>query len=121
MRYSIGGEVVVEPGGSIAQAATADDAIILLKEGTYPGNIELRTEGVLIFGAWSPTKRPLSVIEGNVTVLGGANRMRGVKVNGRVTSNANGFSLAFSDIAKAIHADWVAADEIHAKEVKLGR
>ncbi|WP_153904235.1 hypothetical protein [Myxococcus sp. AB056] len=102
VRYPIGGEVVVvEPGGSIAQAAAADDTIILLKEGTYPGNIELRAEGVLIFGAWSPTKGSLSVIEGNVTVLGGANRMRGVKVNGRVTSNANGFSLAFSDIANA--------------------
>ena len=102
VRYPLGGEVVeVEPGQSIAEAATADGTIIVLKEGTYPGNLELRAEGVLIFGAWSPTLGPLSVIEGNVTVLGGANRMRGVKINGRLTSNANNFSAAFCDVASA--------------------
>ncbi|CAM4047798.1 hypothetical protein G4177_12465 [Corallococcus sp. ZKHCc1 1396] len=102
VRYPLGGEVVeVEPGESIAEAAASDDTIVLLKEGTYPGNLELRAEGVLIFGAWSPTRGPLSVIEGNVTVLGGGNRMRGVKVTGRLTSNANTFSAAFSDIASA--------------------
>ncbi len=102
VRYPLGGEVVeVEPGESIAAAAASDDTIIVLKEGTYPGNLELRAEGVLIFGAWSPIRGPLSVIEGNVTVLGGSNRMRGVKVTGRLTSNANSFSAAFSDIASA--------------------
>lgn len=102
VRYPIGGEVVeVEPGESIAQAAASDDTIIVLKEGTYPGNLELRAEGVLIFGAWSPAQGPLSVIEGDVTVLGGGNRMRGVKVTGRLTSNANNFSAAFSDLASA--------------------
>jgi len=102
VRYPIGGQVVeVEPGDSIAQAAARDGAIIMLKPGTYPGNFELRSEGVLIFGAWSPKDGPLSVIDGNVTVLGGTNRMRGVKINGRLTSNANNLSVAFSDIASA--------------------
>lgn len=102
VRYPIGGEVVeVEPGENIAQAAANDGTIIVLKPGTYPGNFELRAAGVLIFGAWSALDGPLSVIEGNVTVLGGSNRMRGVKINGRLSSNANGFSAAFSDIASA--------------------
>jgi hypothetical protein len=102
VRYPIGGQVVeVEPGGNIAQAAASDGTIIVLEPGTYPGNFELRSEGVLIFGAWSPEDGPLSVIEGNVTVLGGSNRMRGVKINGRLTSNANTLSVAFSDIASA--------------------
>jgi hypothetical protein len=102
VRYPIGGQVVVvEPGDSIAQAAASDGTIIMLKPGTYPGNFELRSAGVLIFGAWSPKDGPLSVIDGNVTVLGGSNRMRGVKITGRLTSNANGFSAAFSDIASA--------------------
>jgi hypothetical protein len=73
----------------------------VLKPGTYPGNFELRAAGVLIFGAWSTLKGPLSVIEGNVTVVGGNNRMLGVKINGKLSSNANGFSAAFSDIASA--------------------
>ncbi|HEX8435771.1 hypothetical protein [Archangium sp.] len=102
VRYPIGGTVVeVEAGGNIAQAAASDNTIIVLAPGTYPGNLELRATGVLIFGAWSPTEGPLSIIEGNVTVLGGGNRMRGVKINGRLTSNANNFSAAFSDIASA--------------------
>ncbi|HEX8819056.1 MAG TPA: hypothetical protein VF794_03955 [Archangium sp.] len=102
VRYPIGGTVVeVEPGGNIAQAAASDNTIILLKPGTYPGNLELRAADVLIFGAWSPTEGPLSIIDGNVTVLGGNNRMRGVKINGRLTSNANTLSVAFSDIASA--------------------
>ncbi|ATB46230.1 hypothetical protein [Corallococcus macrosporus] len=65
------------------------------------GSIEPRAEGVLILGAWAPTEGPLSVIEGNVAVLGGDNRLRGVKVTGRLTSSANKFSSAFSDIASA--------------------
>jgi hypothetical protein len=102
VRYPIGGNVVmVEPGQSIAEAAASDGTIIMLKPGTYPGNFELRAAGVLIFGAWSTLEGPLSIIEGNVTVLGGSNRMRGVKINGRLSSNANSFSAAFSDIASA--------------------
>ncbi len=101
VRYPIGGTVVeVKPGDDIAQAAS-DNTIIVLAPGTYPGNIELRAAGVLIFGAWSPEDGPLSTIEGNVTVLGGGNRMRGVKINGRLTSNANNLSVSFSDIASA--------------------
>lgn len=102
VRYPIGGTVVeVEPGDDIARAAASDNTIIVLAPGTYPGNFELRAAGVLIFGAWSPEDGPLSIIEGNVTVLGGGNRMRGVKINGRLTSNANNLSVSFSDIASA--------------------
>jgi hypothetical protein len=101
VRYAVGGTVVeVKPGGSIVQAAR-DGAIVMLKPGRYPGNLELRATGVLIFGAWTPEDGPLSVIDGDVTVLGGANRLRGVKINGRLTSSANDFSAAFSDIASA--------------------
>jgi hypothetical protein len=102
VRYPLSGNVVVvEPGESIAEAAASDDAIILLMAGNYPGNVELRSDSVIIVGAWSPTEGPLSVIEGNVTVLGGGNRMRGVRVTGRLTSNANNFSAAFCDMATA--------------------
>lgn len=102
VRYPISGNVVVvEPGESISEAAASDDTIILLLAGTYPGNVELRSDGVIIVGAWSPTQGPLSAIEGDVTVLGGGNRMRGVRVTGRLTSNANSFSAAFCDIASA--------------------
>lgn len=102
VRYPIGGEVVVvEPGGRIDEAAASDGAIIMLEEGTYPGGFELRSEGVLVFGAWSPTEGPKSIIDGDVTVLGGSGRMRGVSITGKLTSSANQFSIAFSDLAEA--------------------
>lgn len=102
VRYPITGQVVVvEPGQSIASAAAQDGAIVLLRAGTYPGNLELRAQGVLLFGAWSAEDGPLSVIDGTVSVLGGQNRMRGVKVTGRLTSNANGFSAAFCELGGA--------------------
>jgi hypothetical protein len=102
VRYPIGGQVVVvEPGASIVQAADADGTIIRLRAGRYPGNFELRSEDVLIFGEWSSKEGPLSIIEGNVKVLGGRNRMRGVKIEGELTSNANQFSAAFCEVSAA--------------------
>lgn len=101
VRYPIGGEVRVLAPGSRIQDALADDVIIVLEAGTYPGNVEIREEGVLIFGAWSIEEGPLSTIEGDVSVFGGGNRMRGVKVSGKLTSNANGFSAAFSNLGSA--------------------
>ncbi len=102
VRYPIGGNVkVVKAGGSISEAALEDQAIVLLEPGNYPGNFELTSEGVLIFGAWSPTEGQLSTIDGNVSVRGGGNRMRGVRVNGLITCHANTFSAAFSEFTSA--------------------
>lgn len=101
VRYPIGGSVVVVEPGSDLSAAAVDDAIIMLKPGTYPGHLELRAEGVLIFGAWSAEEGPLSKIDGDVTVLGGGNRIRGVEITGKLTSSANGFSSAFCTLGSA--------------------
>lgn len=101
VRYPIGTITVVEPGSGLAAAVGTNGAVLMLKEGKYTGNVEIRTDGVLIFGAWSPDAGPLSIIEGDVTVMGGANRIRGVKITGRLTSNANGFSAAFNDVGSA--------------------
>lgn len=102
VRYPIGGQVVVlDPGADIGAAASSDGTVIILKAGTFPGGFDLRAANVLIFGAWSQKDGPLSTIEGNVTVSGGGNRLRGVKVTGTLTSNANGFSAAFCTLAGA--------------------
>lgn len=102
VRYPIGGQVkVVQPGESIASAATADGTIVVLKAGKYSGSFDLTAEGVLVFGEWAQDGGSASTIEGSVTVRGGNIRMRGVKVTGALTSNANGFSAAFCDLATA--------------------
>jgi hypothetical protein len=96
VRYAIGGSVVVvEPGQSIGAAAEVDGTILLLEPGSYPGNFELRAQGVLIFGAWSPEDGPLSTIEGDVRVFGGVN------ITGQLSSAANGFSAAFCTVGSA--------------------
>jgi hypothetical protein len=102
VRYPIGGQLtVIAPGGNIAAAAANDNTIVFLQPGNYPGNFELPARNVLIFGAWSPTQGVLSIIEGDITVRGGDNRLRGVRVTGTLTSAANNFSAAFCDLAKA--------------------
>ncbi|MFN7134939.1 MAG: hypothetical protein ACK4N5_22875, partial [Myxococcales bacterium] len=87
--------------GDIAKAASTDDTIVLLDPGRYPGNFTLTAERVLVFGAWSPIDGQRSTIEGDVTVRGGGNRLRGVKIIGKLTCNANNFSAAFCDFGSA--------------------
>lgn len=103
IRYPIGGDVVfVPPGADIAEGAQEDGAIVVLAAGEYPGNFEIRAEGVLLFGAFSTdSEEPTSIIQGNVNWLGGNGRMRGVGVDGELTTSANGFSAAFNRIDSA--------------------
>jgi hypothetical protein len=101
VRYPLGGVLkIVEPGESIAAAAT-DDSILMLKEGTYPGGFEITAQNVLIFGDWTVEDGQRSVINGTVTVKGTGVRMRGVDVTGTLTSNANSFSAAFCKLGGA--------------------
>ncbi len=102
VRYPIGGQVIVlAPGANISQAAAVDNAIIYLAKGVYPGDVEVRGTGVLIFGEWSPVDGQLSAIEGNLTVQGTGSRLRGLKVNGKITASANAFSAAFCHFGDA--------------------
>ena len=101
VRYPLGSSITVVPAGADIGALATSGAILLLEAGTFPGAIELRTDNVLVFGAWDPEQGPLSIIEGDVTVLGGFNRLRGVNIAGTLHSNANNLSVAFSDIAAA--------------------
>jgi len=90
--------ITVSPGESITDAITEDDMIIMLEKGNYPGPLTFTKEGTLVFGAWSATDGPLSVIEGAVTVNGGNNRFRGVKFGSSLTLSANNFSMAFCSV-----------------------
>lgn len=102
VRYPIGGTVtVLNPGDDITKAASDDNAVIFLNEGTYTGDVLVSGEGVLIFGSWDPAKGPLSIIDGNLTFNGGAGRIRGLQVEKTITVNANSFSAAFSNFNNA--------------------
>jgi hypothetical protein len=46
-------------------------------------------------------KWQLSLIDGNLTVMGGNTRVRGIKVSQRITASANSFSAAFCQFNNA--------------------
>lgn len=102
VRYPIGGTItVLNPGDDLAAAASEDNAILFLKEGTYTGDILVSGENVLIFGSWDPVEGPKSIIDGNLTFNGGSGRIRGLQVRETITVNANSFSAAFSTFFNA--------------------
>lgn len=102
IRYAIGGEIKrLEDGDSLEDAVAEEDVVVFLGPGTYDGNFELRSENVLIFGAWSPEEGPRATIEGDLRIRGGGNRLRSVEVTGTLSSPANGFSAAFSRFGNA--------------------
>jgi len=102
VRYPIGGDVtVLSPGDDLSAAAAEDNAVLLLREGTYTGDVVVTGENVLVFGTWHPAEGPKSVINGNLTFNGGGGRVRGLAVSGMATVNANRFSAAFSTFTDA--------------------
>jgi len=102
VRYPIGGNVIeLTPGQSLATEVTQDGSIVMLQEGAYPADAMFNPEGVLVFGAWSASLGPLSVFDGDIDVRGGNNRMRGVHIDGTITSSANQFSAAFCKFTDA--------------------
>lgn len=96
VRYPLGGTIVnVKPGDDLAAAVSTDGAIVFMAPGIYDGDLQITSEGVLLFGTWDTKDGSLSVINGSLTVKGGNVRMRGVTVKQTITVNANGFSAAF--------------------------
>jgi len=102
IRYAIGGEVIeVEPGEDLSEPFNTDNAIIILGEGSFEGDYNITGEGILVFGTWNEVNGAKSVFTGNITVSGGGVRMRGLKIEGLLTVNANSYSAAFSDFNNA--------------------
>ena len=103
VRYPIYGTGVLylDPTNDIADYIIEDNTVIVLSEGIYEGNFEIRAEGVLIFGAWTPAQGPLSIIKDSVNVMGGRVRMRGLSIEGKITVRANNFEAAFCAFGSA--------------------
>lgn len=102
VRYPIGGDVhFVRPGDSIGDVLGDDGAIVVLDAGEYGEDLEVRGEGVLLFGSGAAADAIASTIDGDVQWLGGNGRMRGVAVAGTLTASANGFSAAFCELGSA--------------------
>ncbi len=100
IRYAVGeksGAFFYDPEddfSTINARLEEDDVVVVLRPGTYIGSLDIRGQGVLLFGeGWSDRA---VVLDGDVVVNGGNVRLRGVTITGDLTSNGNGFGISFS-------------------------
>jgi hypothetical protein len=100
IRYPFSGQVVeVTPTMSIAevnQALNGSDKIILLRGGTYTGDIQFNGSNVSLFGEGPSGGRV--TLTGNVALNGSNSRIRGARVTGQLSINGSGNGLTFSQI-----------------------
>ncbi|MDC3960542.1 hypothetical protein [Polyangium jinanense] len=73
-----------------------DDAVVVLRGGTYTGNLTITGKGVLLFG--ENFLENAVVINGSVTVNGEAVRLRGLTITGDLASKGNNFGISFSRV-----------------------
>jgi hypothetical protein len=100
VRYPFGGQVVeVTPTMSITevnQALNGSNRIVLLRGGTYTGDIQFNGSNVTLFGEGVNGGRV--TLTGNVTVNGSNTRVRGARVTGLLSISGSGNGLTFSQI-----------------------
>jgi hypothetical protein len=86
----------VSPFTDIRARLDQDDAVVVLRPGTYVGDLTITGERVILFGeGWSQNA---VTIQGSVTANGGGVRLRGVTITGNLTANGNNFGISFGVI-----------------------
>lgn len=107
LRYPFGGQVVeVTPTMSITEvneALNGSNRIVLLRGGTYTGDIQFNGSNVSLFGEGPNGGRV--TLTGNVTLNGSDNRIRGARVTGQLSISGSGNGLTFSQIAGKASSD----------------
>jgi hypothetical protein len=99
IRYPVGdtsGAIFLEPDTPLAQIEdelTVDDAVVVLRPGTYVGDLTIRGRGVLLFG--EGFSEAAVTIDGSIQASGEAVRLRGLFVNGDVIAEGNNFGMSF--------------------------
>lgn len=102
IRYSVGqgsGAVFIEPGtpiGDIEDQLSVDEVVVVLRPGVYVGDLTITGRGVLLFG--EGFSKSNVIIDGSVSALGEAVRLRGLTITGNVTSAGNNFGMSFSEV-----------------------
>lgn len=101
LRYPIGGMGVVRvgpdtPAMELSRTLKTDDAIVLLTPGAYVGDLMIKGNDVVIFGAgWGD----LAVtIDGSVTIKSDGVRIRGVDITGGLDVTGDDVGIGFSRV-----------------------
>lgn len=98
--YAFGAEVVElgedSTNEQVNDALSASNRIVLLSDGVYTGDLELSGSSVTLFGA--STEGGRVTIDGNVSLSGSGNRIRGAHITGDVEMSGSNQGLSFSTI-----------------------
>ena len=80
----------------VNDALAQSDIIVLLRQGTYTGDLEFSGSNVTLFGEGFSGGNV--TIDGNITVSGSENRIRGAHITGDVTVSGSDAGISFSTI-----------------------
>jgi hypothetical protein len=103
--YSFEGQTVVEITSGMTVADVNDELaksnqIVLLRGGTYTGDLEFSGSNVTLFGEGAGGGNV--TINGNVMVSGSSNRLRGARVTGELSVPGSDSGISFSSVIGAV-------------------
>ncbi|WP_438026541.1 hypothetical protein [Sorangium sp. So ce233] len=106
IRYAVSeasGAVFVDPSLSMAaieRHLAADAQVVVLRPGTYVGDLTITGKGTLLYGEGFLERAV--IIDGSVTAQGEAVRLRGVTITGDLAARGNDFGISFSLVRGAV-------------------
>lgn len=105
--YAFGGDVVeITPDQTVAEvndALSGSNRIVLVRGGTYTGNIEFSGSNVTLFGEGA--EGGSVTLNGNVTVSGSNNRLRGARITGDLAVPGSDAGISFSSVVGTLIVD----------------
>jgi hypothetical protein len=105
--YAFGGQVVeIDPSMSLADvndALSQSNTIVFFQAGTYAGDLQFSGSNVTLFGE-GPTGGAVT-LDGNVTVDGSFNRLRGARITGTLSVPGSDVGISFSRVAGDVQID----------------
>jgi hypothetical protein len=105
--YAFGGEVVEitadQSVSEVNEALAGSNRIVLVRGGTYTGNIDFSGSNVTLFGE-GPEGGNVT-LDGNVTVSGSNNRVRGARITGDLAVPGSDAGIAFSSVVGSLIID----------------
>lgn len=98
--YDFGGEVVEITSdmsvGEVNEALAGSDRIVLVRGGTYTGDVDFSGSAVTLFGE-GPEGGNVT-LDGDVTVSGSGNRLRGARITGDLSIPGSDAGISFSSV-----------------------
>jgi hypothetical protein len=101
LRYAFGGEVVEilpdTPAAQVNAQLARSNVIVLLRGGTYAGDLVFSGSDVTLFGAG--VRGGEVTLQGNVSVGGSSNRIRGARIAGNLSVTGSNAGISFSRVS----------------------